>query len=970
MSPPYSSETNCNTALASLLSRRLPDWNVAAQCTGVLENTRLQPDVFMEMPGLERWAVAVESKYDVRSGNLKTVERDAIKRLGVKVRDSRHRLQQTLVVLCPSFLQDSNQQASEHLTQVGLRYAMFSGESENDYKRFPKQGWVSGDVDELAAFIENTVFPQRDIIEIDDLFEQAVSEAASKLPSGEPSVVSSREAIGRALHQNPDDQTIRMGATVILNALLFQAQVSSNHKNIRSVAQLKSSTSGRLGHSSVIAEWQQIISINYWPIFGVALAVLNSIGNPQTAEEILRILGDACEQMPSAVASTANDLAGQVFGRLISDRKFLAAFYTRPEPAALLAELGVARLSVDWSDLSEVAELRISDFACGTGALLTASYRQAAQRAKSKGISDENLHKLMMERCLIGCDVLPAAVHITASTLASLQPEVPYDTTGIHVMPYGIQADGSVSIGSLELLTSQMRPSLFAEGPATITSSKIKTGSWLQAESDSMNIVIMNPPYTSSTDHQTDKHAGVSAASFASFNTTREEQTAMSKKLKAVTREIGPGSAGDGNAGLGSNFLDLGASKVKSGGVLALVLPSTFSGGDSWRKARELIAREFTDVTIVSIADSGTHDHAFSADTSIGEVLIIGTRKPRRENSRLLEHDNWQWVTIFNRPRSLPEAIETARAIRGTDQGKLFLGDTQLGTSYQAPYTSNLVHIKSLELQTIITAMLPGETWSHPLPKTTRQISIGLCKLAEIGSRGPVHRDINGKGRGPFEIEKLSARGEPAHYPLLWNHDHTSEKQMLVEHDSQGIVRENMNNQALKRWQSAARLHFPLEFSARSTRMAACATSVPCLGGRAFPSYLLHDNASETIVENMRWAALVLLWCNSTLGLLMRWAFGTRQQLGRSNTTIKPLPELLVADPRQLPETKLDIAVDVFNSFKNREFLPACQANKDVARQELDRTVLIELLDQPNEIMDWLDIIRSKWCQEPTVTGR
>ena len=38
------------------------------------------------------------------------------------------------------------------------------------------------------------------------------------------------------------------------------------------------------------------------------------------------------------------DLAGQMFGRLIADRKFLATFYTLPSSAAMLAELAVAKL--------------------------------------------------------------------------------------------------------------------------------------------------------------------------------------------------------------------------------------------------------------------------------------------------------------------------------------------------------------------------------------------------------------------------------------------------------------------------------------------------------------------------------------------------------------------------------------------------------------------------------------------------
>ena len=69
-----------------------------------------------------------------------------------------------------------------------------------------------------------------------------------------------------------------------------------------------------------------------------------------------------------------------MFGRLISDRKFLATFYTLPASAALLAELAAARLDVNWSDPEAFTDLRIADLACGTGALLASAYRAVAAR--------------------------------------------------------------------------------------------------------------------------------------------------------------------------------------------------------------------------------------------------------------------------------------------------------------------------------------------------------------------------------------------------------------------------------------------------------------------------------------------------------------------------------------------------------------------------------------------------------------
>ena len=108
----------------------------------------------------------------------------------------------------------------------------------------------------------------------------------------------------------------------------------------------------------------------------------------------------------------------------------------------------------DWSNADAIANLRIGDFACGTGALLSAVYEQIAARHERAGGDSAALHPAMMEEVLYGCDVMPSAAHITSATLSGAQPTVGYGQSRIYTMPYGRQSDGSVAIGSLELLSS------------------------------------------------------------------------------------------------------------------------------------------------------------------------------------------------------------------------------------------------------------------------------------------------------------------------------------------------------------------------------------------------------------------------------------------------------------------------------------------------------------------------------------
>ena len=171
--------------------------------------------------------------------------------------------------------------------------------------------------------------------------------------------------------------------------------------------------------------------------------------------KLLQRLRRTAQSVNATGVDNAHDLTGRIFQRLIADRKYLAAFYTLPASAALLARLAVAKLEgIDWSSAGAISSLRIGDFACGTGALLSAVYEQITARHERAGGDAATLHRVMMEEVLYGCDVMPSAVHITGSTLSGVKPSVGFQNSRLYTLAYGRQTDGSVKIGSLELLQS------------------------------------------------------------------------------------------------------------------------------------------------------------------------------------------------------------------------------------------------------------------------------------------------------------------------------------------------------------------------------------------------------------------------------------------------------------------------------------------------------------------------------------
>ena len=138
-----------------------------------------------------------------------------------------------------------------------------------------------------------------------------------------------------------------------------------------------------------------------------------------------------------------------------------------------------------------------------------------------------------------------------------------------------------------------------------------------------------------------------------------------------------------------------------------------------------------------------------------------------------------------------------------------------------------------------------------------------------------------------------------------------------------------------------------------------CITSGETLGGTAWPNVLPHQD---------RWTWPLLLWANSTMGLMMFWWTGTRQQQGRARMTISKLPELNVLDARHLSDAQLQQCRAVYEAFRRRSLLPANEAYCDPVRKDLD-AALWDMLELPDSLLAHLDLVRDQWCAEPSVHG-
>ena len=967
---PANAEVVVNGRLGEALRSKHPLWRegIGVEQSRVFRETARRPDILVRRAGAQ--PVVVETEFPPGRG----VEGDACARLGRALADSEV-VEQSIAVLLPEELRTMRHGLREHLATTEFRYAAFSG-SPAAPRRWPKEGWLAGGIDDLAACIEYASISERSVAEGTEILERGVRAAARQLRDfAKCEKTNTLDRIAGVLHQEVGEQTTRMAMAIVANAMTFHAAVAGTH-DIPDLSDLRHMYSTDVvDKGKLLGCWARILAeINYWPIFSIASDLLAAVPQRMT-NHLLKVLEPVATKLAAIGGVGAHDLSGQMFQRLIVDRKFLATFYTLPASAALLAELAVPRLNVDWSDPQELRRLRIADLACGTGTLLNAAYQTLRRRHRHEGGDDALLHPSMMEAVLVAADIMPAATHLTASVLSGAHPSVPFSNTRILTMPYGEQPTESghpLSIGSLDLLEDETARSLMGTGTpggqidafgtgrrqvrGTGEAREARDQRFVDLPHESGDLLIMNPPFTRPTNHES---TTIPVPSFAGFDTSRDEQRAMSAKLARLRKRLdAPG--GTGNAGLASYFVDLAHVKTKPGGVVALVLPAAFVQGESWAGARRVLEAFYEDLLVVSVAASGRTDRAFSADTGMGEVLVVATK--RRHEATVAAHA--LFVNLTRRPRSLAEGAAVASAVRRLPagrNGRITLGDDDVGTFVRAPLAQG--GCAALQEPALADAMLTLATGELRLPRTARRIQLPVARLGRLGRRGKLDRDISGKQpdgtpRGPFDVHV--ARERPI-YPVLWSHDAARERSLVVAPRQQGVVREGCDDHAAQLWKAtASRLHFNRDFGLKSQSLAACLTPEKSIGGRAWPNF---------VVDRPEWEKPLALWANSTLGIMCFWWVGMRQQQGRAILTISRLPRLLVLDPRALSEDQIDQAGHVFDHFKDVKMLPANEAYRDAARQEIDRALLVDVLGLADGLLEPLAALRDAWCAEPTVHG-
>ena len=935
-----SHESVLNITLARLLRERCGLDAVAETLRG-----GPQPDILIR---LSQGPIIVETEFEPAS----TVEADALSRFGMEI-DGR-KIQNTFAVTVPAALRITSQQrlfermASSTLVWQEWRIDGTSG---------PK---LNGTPIELGDVIRRTTPPAGNLDEAVDALDEGARRAGSLLYSS-PGTLG---RVAKIFNTDPGDEVANMAALVVINAMIFQERLASAEVAFQPVS--AAMLDGRFSKMKLLQLWEHILDIDYYPIFGMARDVVDKLSDVEAAA----VLGECSKTAAVMLGMGAvgrHDLAGRIFNRLIAERKLLAAFYTSIPASTLLAGLALAPQrwnDVDWTAASEISKLRVVDPACGTGTLLMAAYRQLVQNHAAAALNeydDPSLHQALVEKVITGADVVQAAIHLTAATLASMSPSVRFDRMQLYTLRYGMDNAGGFHFGSLDWLKAPETQSFFS---ATQDQMRATSGTGSIVQRPLADLVISNPPYTRSGND-----GGKNQSSLASvFSLPAKNIASLTSMVEHISKLL-KGTPANKIAGHGSSFTVLADRMVNPEGRIALVLPVTALFGESWRQVREMLAARYEVEFVVS-----SHDPkllSMSYDTGIAEALVVARRL--REDEPPTERG--RFVNLWRAPYQETDALALVRALNAAASTPLLRSDgppvggspLMIGGEQWGETVNGLVgegswkaaRWKRALVGQFASALERGELWTKDGSRVAGRVPV--TAMQEVCNVGPSDRQIRGS-RGRFDA--YHEYDGQVQFPGLWSLDSSVHTGMNSEPNAWLSPKPDRDHRPL--WSQSGTLHVTRDVRYSAQPVMATLTNVRALGIRAWHTLQVHEDDASV---RSKLEVPLALWCNSTLGMVLHANHANSVQEGRGIGNKGMLETLATLDVRKLQSWQLDEAQTIWRDFRDSKFQPFYRCAVDPARIALDERLVRDLLGLGEDAVTAVANLRSLLASEPSIHG-
>ncbi len=969
-----------------------------ARCFGPWRKYKFLPEVTDESSG--------RRVYDIKlfvAGAEKVVIECA--HGGDRGHDARRRLEEipdvhaAIAVGLPDTFKEQNESPVECRRRIrgraDFQYALY--ERNGDIlSRFPRAGSMTGSVVDIGLLAIAASVPSADVEKMAREAVAEIKQAAEILEQARPSDI---KKIKKKFDLKTPVAARKVIAMIWLDAMLV-------HIHLREQGAVDTNPLDEsLSILDRAQQWRAIVGRNWRAIFKPAVRALKAIGKgaPTATQNAMTILRGTAHRLSAAGLGDHVNIGGELFQRIVPDRESVAAYYTKPATAELLAALLIRRKDrsdKEWTDPELFSKLSIGDFACGTGTLLRAAYRRIRQyrepsddnhspdgdheqREKNARDRAAKFHVRAMEGAacdqgykeggLTGADINTIAAHLTNSGLAMMGLGESYHRPNIGQVAVGKPVRGGRTTGSLEFLAATTARDLLDDMGGTVSETGRRRKKSIQCADASFDYIIMNPPYTRT-------HGGGGGA-FEIGGLSDAEREECQKRMQ----KLNEGTAANKVAGMASSFLCLARIKIKPGCRIGFVLPMTAAFADKWTDIRKMIVDDFEEIIAAAPAGAGVGGkESQSADTGMGEMLLIARRKKEKSPP-----SNVLCVTTKKNTNDFAAAAETAKAILSAvmDIGPrpwmpIYLGDDEIGvaSAISAPDGEPWSHLGALNSELTISAwniaerglLAPMEEGRGPaeFPMTTIKKFFGQGaanngereKIGPETGHGGTHHIIGHDHRhqetGAFTWYPIGDKDLPGgRYRSLWSAEGKKQTRLIAAPTHKGVVRDKNAMENIKL--GAGRLHYQRNMRWTSQALLAATTRKNVYGGSAWLTLVHEDEAVRKAFA---------IWANSTLGLLVHWTRGGRTQGGRARTQVGAIETMPCIDLNAIDRALIHAAAAAFDELAGLELKPARMAHTDETRRRIDGACA-DMLSLNECAREDIENLRQLWCDEPTVQG-
>ena len=760
-------------------------------------------------------------------------------------------------------------------------------------------------------------------------------------------------------------QVINLASYLLFNQLLFYHIFKKKAKNsalpeLQEIEKVK----------DIQEYFDSITDIDYQSIYRT-----NILGHVPEKQVVINTLNEVIKAIKLLrVEHITHDLAGRFFHDLIpfEVRKVLAAFYTHPIAAEILAGLTID----SWNET-------IMDPACGSGTLLVSAYKRKMELYK-KIYGYNNLsaiHKSFIEKDLTGIDIMPFAAHITTLNLTT--QDIEQETNNVR-----IATKDSLSLSDIlktqdfkhkgvkiSSYTKEIQQTLVHIGRSKVVKEEGSVSPRGKGEDfflEPVDIVIMNPP-------------------FSDREKMPEDMRHRLKNNTILTSVCG------NQVNLWGFFLALADLVLKPKGKIGAVLPINLARGRATEQIRNFLFENYS----VKYVVKSTSDLAFSEGAAFRDVLVIAEKsKPKK--------DDLVGIVFLKksiREMNFDEAEKIVKGIRDTQFNKgqftsqdfdiffvsydelLQLKDNMMPIIGASEVSSigifasflDLLKIRSKEKLTTLEGLTIKEGF-HASPAglsqltfITRPTTEGRIEKAFLILDGENQKHIVFHLRGTnfkFEIEKSKAK--------LALRTLTDVDSFCIEKKKDYFIQEGIKGfdtiLMLSKWKDKKRFTWDLvdkNVAGKETHLAVARRFRPNSKNTHFFAFYSDDkfivpHTFKIIQAKKEESKLQSLYLNSVLGLLNIISLREQTTEGYTDIMESDLKLFSTIASEQLSKKEIERLDDLYLKLKNIEFPSIIEQleSRFWARVELDKTILSIIGFSDEEVNQWLPKIYDALVRE------